>query len=244
MPAIMIMGMAITAMTATPTMTMATVMTESGSLLKLMSWLSPVFPVGGFAYSAGLEQAVHAGHVRDLDSLADWIDAQITLGALWNDVVLLIEAHRSSGDRATIDGLSELCLALCVARERRDETLNQGTSFLEAVAHWVRPDLLPGRGAPLPVVVGAAAGLERIDPRLTAGAYLHAFVSNQLQCAIRLSVVGQDGAASALASLEPAIGRTAERAAAATLDDLGGAAFIADSAAMTHETLQPRLFLS
>ena len=29
----------------------------TGDLLRLMSWLSPVFPTGGFAYSAGLEQA-------------------------------------------------------------------------------------------------------------------------------------------------------------------------------------------
>ncbi|TIT41710.1 MAG: urease accessory protein UreF, partial [Mesorhizobium sp.] len=29
------------------------------ALLRLMAWLSPAFPVGGFAYSHGLERAVH-----------------------------------------------------------------------------------------------------------------------------------------------------------------------------------------
>jgi len=220
------------------------VMTESASLLKLMSWLSPVFPTGGFAYSAGLEQAVYAGHVDDLRSLVDWITVQITQGALWNDAVLLVQAHRASGDEPAIAELSALCLALCTGQERLNETVNQGTSFLAAVSHWVEPDRLPVRDTPLPVAVGMAAGLERIDPRLTVSAYLHAFVSNQLQCAIRLSVAGQEGAAHALAGLEAVIARTASRAAHATLDDLGGAAFIADIAAMNHETLEPRLFLS
>ncbi|AKI01587.1 urease accessory protein UreF [Hoeflea sp. IMCC20628] len=219
-------------------------MTGSTTLLRLMSWLSPVFPIGGFAYSAGLEQAVHAGHVGDRASLEDWIAVQITQGTLWNDAVIVVEAHRSTGDDPALSELSRLCLALCVGQERLNETINQGTSFIAAVSHWVERSMMPGRDTPLPVAVGAAAGHERIDPRLTVSAYLHAFVSNQLQCAIRLSVVGQEGAAKALAGLEPVIERTAGRAATATLDDLGGAAFIADTASMNHEFLEPRLFLS
>ena len=34
---------------------------DSGGLLRLMSWLSPSFPVGSFSYSHGIEQAVEAG---------------------------------------------------------------------------------------------------------------------------------------------------------------------------------------
>ena len=219
-------------------------MSDAAALLRLMSWLSPVFPIGGFAYSAGIEQAAQSGRVTDRAALADWIAVQITQGPLWSDAVILMQAHRGAEDRAEIADLSELCRALCMSQERLDETLNQGTSFFEAVSHWVDPARLPQRGVPLPVAVGAAAGLERIDPLLTASAYLHAFVSNQLQCAIRLSLVGQDGAARLLAGLEPVIERTAERAARSTLDDLGGAAFIADIASMNHETLEPRLFLS
>ena len=112
------------------------------------------------------------------------------------------------------------------------------TSFIQAVSHWVGPEHFPDRNTPLPVAIGIAAAVEGLDIRLTAGAYLHAFVSNQLQCAIRLSVTGQDGAAKIL------VEATADRAAASTLEDLGAAAFIADIASMNHETLEPRLFLS
>jgi len=219
-------------------------MTSATQLLKLMSWLSPVFPIGGFAYSAGLEQAVQSDHVEDQTSLAGWIRVQITQGAQWNDAVLLAEAHRCLADKPKLEELTDLCLALCVGQQRLDETRGQGTSFIQAVSHWVGPEHFPDRNTPLPVAIGIAAAVEGLDIRLTAGAYLHAFVSNQLQCAIRLSVTGQDGAAKILAGLEPVVEAAADRAAASTLEDLGAAAFIADIASMNHETLEPRLFLS
>lgn len=219
-------------------------MTSATQLLKLMSWLSPVFPIGGFAYSAGLEQAVHDGHVSGQTALSNWISVQITQGAQWNDTVLLAQAHRCLADKTKLEDVAELCLALCVGQQRLDETRGQGTSFIQAVSHWVGSEHFPDRNTPLPVAIGIAAAVEAIDLRLTIGAYLHAFVSNQLQCAIRLSVTGQDGAAKILAGLEPLIETTADRATASTLEDLGAAAFMADIASMNHETLEPRLFLS
>jgi urease accessory protein len=52
-------------------------MTDAAQLLKLMSWLSPVFPTGGFAYSSGLEQAAAQAIIRDKVALEDWIAAQL-----------------------------------------------------------------------------------------------------------------------------------------------------------------------
>ncbi len=47
-----------------------------------------------------------------------------------------------------------------------------------------------------------------------------------------------------MAAVEPVILATAARAARSTLDDLGSAGLMSDIAALRHETLQPRLFLS
>ena len=46
--------------TATTTITL-----EPGALHRLLTWLSPAYPVGGFSYSHGLEAAVEEGSVRD-----------------------------------------------------------------------------------------------------------------------------------------------------------------------------------
>jgi urease accessory protein len=223
---------------------MATAMTDTTALIRLMSWLSPVFPTGGFAHSAGLEQAVADGVATNAASLEDWIAATLAHGAPWNDAVLLASAHRSAADPSAIADLANLARALTVSAERRTETVDQGTAFLDAAGHWFEAGALHPRDTPLPVAVGRAAGLAGIDAEAALAAFLNTLVTNQLQCAIRLSVTGQTGAAKILAALEPLVADTARRAATATLDDLGGSAFGADIASMTHETLQPRLFQS
>lgn len=217
---------------------------QTTNLLRLMSWLSPVFPTGGFAYSSGLEQAVADGAVSDQPSLKNWLAATIAHGSLWNDAVLITESHRACTDPQRIEELSQLCRALCVAAERHQEIIDQGASFLDAAKAWFQDTSLPSRQTPLPVAVGVVAGLSDIDRGQTIAAYLNTYATNQLQCAIRLSVTGQTGAARTLAALEPLIAETAQHAAQATTDDLGSGALGVDSASMTHQTLEPRLFLS
>ena len=47
--------------------TMADGRTEAAQL-RLMAFLSPAFPVGGFSYSHGLERAAHDGLLPDADA--------------------------------------------------------------------------------------------------------------------------------------------------------------------------------
>ncbi|MEM0899183.1 MAG: urease accessory protein UreF [Pseudomonadota bacterium] len=219
-------------------------MTDTTSLLRLMSWLSPVFPTGGFAYSAGLEQAVAGAGVSDVVSLQTWVATQIENGNLWNDAVFFAEAYRNAGDAEKLTELTRHAIAMTNAYERLDEAILQGTSFIQAARPWVDLEQLSSRGTPLPICVGCAAGSELIDLNSALSAYLHAFVTNQLQAAIRLSAIGQSGAARLLSALEPVIANAARLAANSTLEDLGTCAFFADIEAMKHETLQPRLFRS
>ena len=216
---------------------MDTAMTDTAALLRLMSWLSPIFPIGGYAYSAGLEQAIADKLVSDREELHSWIASSITHGALWNDAVVFCAAHRGEEVR-------DLCLALASAVERHREMLDQGAAFYDAAKHWMDEEFMGPRKSPLPVIVAHAAAHNGIAAKPSIAAYLHAFVSNQLQCAIRLSVTGQNGAAQTLASLEPLIDETASRAAGSTLDQLGGLWITSEIAAMNHLGLQPRLFQS
>ena len=48
---------------------------NEAALYQLMSWLSPAFPVGAFAYSHGIEYAVEAGLVTDEATLEAWLHA-------------------------------------------------------------------------------------------------------------------------------------------------------------------------
>lgn len=223
----------------------ATALNNPANLIRLLSWLSPVFPTGGYAYSAGLEQAVADGAVTNPDDLRRWLKCLLSNGPQWNDAVLFAASWHADADTPALTRISELARAMTGSAERHRETLDQGAGFLDAARHWFEDDVLPpSRGTPLCVAVGAACGRQGIPLADGLSAFLHAFVANQLQAAIRLSVTGQQGAARLLADLEPVIAETATRAASSTLDDLGSATVLADIAAMNHETLQSRLFLS
>lgn len=208
-------------------------------LARLMAWLSPVFPTGGFAYSAGLEQAVADDVVGDEASLQSWLETLLTHGSFWNEAVLIAAAHTREDD---VGSLSALATSLAPSAERHRETLDQGAAFLDAAHAWGSSGL--PRETPLPVALGAVCQSASIPLIDTLTASLQTLISNQLQAAIRLSLIGQTGAARLLATLEPMVLATAARAETSTLDDLGGSAFLADMVSARHETLEPRLFLS
>lgn len=214
------------------------------ALLRLMTWLSPAFPVGAFSYSHGLEHAIHEGLVGDRATLTAWLSELLVRGSGWNDAVLLAESWReaSSGE---IGEAGELAEALAGSRERHMETMLQGTAFLQALSPWTE-EPLEARGGemPYPVAVGAAAARHGIGLEPALAAYLHAFASNLVQAAVRLVPLGQRDGVAAIAALEEAVLATAARAASSTLDDLGSATVMSEIMAMRHETQYSRVFRS
>lgn len=238
-------------MTMVTTTTMAattiTIMTERGnaSLLRLMAWLSPAFPVGGFSYSHGLERAVHDNLIANRDDLAAWLTTLAEIGSGWNDAVLFAESWRRAATDGDLPEVAELAEALAGSRERHLESMLQGQAFLAAAAAWPNQVLarLPAE-CPYCVAVGAVAGAHGIALEYALAAYLQAFATNLIQAAIRLGVIGQTAATGIIAGFEPVALGVAARAAVSTLDDLGSAALTSDIMAMRHETQHSRLFRS
>ncbi len=225
---------------------------EGAALYRLMTWLSPAFPVGAFSYSSGIEWAVEAGDIVDLTTLQDWLSVMLTDGPGFCDAVFLAHAHRaaSAADNATLRDVAELAAAFAPARERHLETAAQGRAFIEiARAAW-NCDGLDRLVAACdgtivyPLAVGIVSSAHAIPLAPTMHAFLHAVASNWISAASRLIPLGQTDSQRALAALEPAVVSTGKRALGASLDDLGSATFRADLAGMRHETQYTRLFRS
>jgi urease accessory protein len=220
-------------------------MSNPQALQKLVTWLSPAFPVGAFAWSAGLETAIADRRVRDAATLTDWIDGVLQHGGIRTDAILLAHAHRGFGDSAALQDLADLSLALTASRERWMETSVTGDSYVTATRAWPVETLaaLPSP-CPYPIAVGAIAGAHGIEPLDTLLAWLTTTVHGQVSVAVRLVPLGQSDGLRVMASLEPAIAALAQAAARAELADIGGIAYAADIAQMRHETLEPRIFRS
>jgi urease accessory protein len=221
---------------------MTTIMNDATATMRLLTWLSPAFPTGAYAYSHGLEWAVETHDIRDGDTLRVWLGDVIEHGTARTDTILLRHAHRAANDPGTLGEIVALALATAAGRERYDEALAQGRAFLRAAAGWGVPDL--PEDTPYAVAVGAMAGAHGIDEDTATGAYLQTVVSNLISAAVRLVPLGQTTGLRTLAALEPLILRTAAATNQATLDDLGGCALRSDLAAMRHETQYTRLFRS
>ncbi len=224
----------------------------AAALYRLMAWLSPSFPVGAFSYSSGLDWAVEAGDVTDAASLQRWLAVIVGDGGVFCDAALFANAHRATvaNDAALLGATAELAAALAPCKERHLETTSQGRAFLEAArAAWPCPalDRLGGiwdgpLAYPVAVAVTAAGHGVPLEPALHA--FLHAAAANLISAGVRLIPLGQTDGQRVLAALERAIADAAARAMITARDDVGGAAFRADLAAMRHETQYTRLFRS
>jgi urease accessory protein len=224
----------------------------SSALYRLMTWMSPAYPVGAFSYSGGLEWAVEAGDIRDAESLTAWLRTMIGHGSVFCDAAIFRHAHRAAacGDNGALAAIAELAAALIGSKERFVETTAQGRAFLQVTqAAWTNPSLdrlTVAWDGPLayPVAVAAACAGHSIALAPALQAFLHGVVSNLVSAGMRLIPLGQTDGQRVLAALETGIARTVERALAIALDDIGSATLRADIASMRHETQHTRLFRS
>ena len=206
------------------------------ALLSLVQWLSPAFPVGGYAYSHGLEWAISAGDITSAEDLQRWIGTVLTEGAGRTDAILLAQALRPEADLAALSALAQ---ALAASRERLVETLDQGRALGQTIAALTGQPLPE---MPYPVALGAAARGLGLPAEPVVALYLHAFASALVQAAVRFVPLGQTEGQAVLAALHPVILQVAAEAVQAGLDQIGSGAFRSDLAAMRHETMDVRIF--
>lgn len=233
-------------MPAPPRPTGTIIMAEGAALYRLMAWLSPSYPVGAFSYSHGIEQLVEDGSIAGRDALAEWLEDILRFGSGRNDAILFAAAHRAATarDKAALQDVSELALAFAPSAERQLETSAQGRAFAEITRTvWHNPTASAGQIA-YPVAVAVACADHGIPLRAALEAYLHAFAANLVSAGVRLVPLGHTDGQRVLMRLEHSVAEAAEAALSATLDDLGACTFMADIAAMKHETQHTRLFRS
>lgn len=207
-------------------------------ILKLTQWLSPAFPVGGFAYSHGLETAISDGQVTDPASLELWLSTVIAKGTGRADAALLCAAMRADAD---IPALAAWAEALAPSKERWRETQEQGAAFGAAHGAIAGTQEAP---VPLPIAVGRAAGALSLDGARVAALYLQSFASNLVSCAVRFVPLGQTSGQRVLANLHPLVMEVAHSASLIAPQDVTSTVPGADFAAMRHETQEVRIFKS
>lgn len=206
----------------------------SPDYLRAVQYLSPAFPIGGFAYSQGLESAISAGLVTDASSLQDWISSQLLQGSGRSDAILI--AHARQGDCAD---LADLAYALAPSSERDLEMREMGRAFgaqISALTGAEFPTL------PLPVAIGHAMQGLNLPTADILALFLQGFATQMVSVGVRFIPLGQSAGQAVLANLAPLILRVAQQAASAEITEISSSTIGADMVSMAHETLDVRIY--
>ena len=214
-------------------------------MLALLQLASPALPVGGFAYSQGLESAISDGRVNDVASAQRWIGDMLRLvlarleAPLW---LRIYDAALAQDERALVHWNEEL-LATRETAELRAESLQMGASMLRVYTpvQLTVPRLEAATYTAAFAIACEQLGIAREDG---LAAYLWAWTENQVLVVVKTVPLGQQAGQAMLFALHGTVQQAVETAATLTDDDLGTVTIGFALRSARHETQYSRLFRS
>jgi urease accessory protein len=219
------------------------------ALTRLLQLVSPALPIGAFAYSQGLEQAVASGWVTDEVTAGEWVLGLLEHSMTTLDLPVLerlIDAWRAD-DIERIEGWTVWLGASRPTREMRAEDRQLGASLARALggigvadaAEWTERDDVTHAA-----MFALAAARFHIPTAAALAGYAFAWAEASVSAAVRLVPLGQSAGQRLLAAAGDAIPDAVARARALDDDELGATAPGQAIASALHEALYSRLFRS
>jgi len=214
-------------------------------LLAVLHLASPALPVGGFAYSQGLERAIEDRLVVDEAGSLRWIGDLLLLSLARFEAPLWLRAFDAcaAGDAAAFARCNDELLAARETAELRTESQQMGASLLRLLPAL---DVEPPSLGPIayPAAFAAACALLGVDREAGLTAYLWAWVENQVLVAVKSVPLGQQAGQRLLIALHAPLVQAVAIAAELPDDELGSAAVSFALASARHETQYSRLYRS
>jgi urease accessory protein len=206
---------------------------------------SPALPVGGFAYSQGLEMAIADCRINDETTARRWIEDLLLHVLARFEAPLWLRAFDAfrAGDEQRLRAINAELLAARETAELRAETQQMGASLVRLFEPFglVALDLSP---IVYPVAFAAACcafGVAREDG---LAAYLWSWAEGQVLAAVKTVPLGQQAGQAMLVQLQSSIMRAVAIAAALRDEELGTAAVGFALTSARHETMYSRIFRS
>jgi urease accessory protein len=223
-------------------------------LARALQFGDSMFPIGGFAFSGGLESAIQKRVVTDAGTLEAYARTAVEQAAL-GDGIAVIWAHRAAAavDLAELVRIDERVYARKLSGETRTMSVRMGKKFTEMGAEVTGAPLLKTWRAHIdagatpgcyPVALAANFAAQGLPARDAFVVHQYGVATMILSAALRLMKIGHVDTQRMLYRLNAAAGAAYENAAAARLSDMAGFAPLTEVLAAVHVKAHVRLFMN
>lgn len=217
------------------------------SLLRLLQLSSPTLPVGAYAYSQGIESAVHNKLITDVESAQVWLHDVLTQSISFNDLALLKHLYLawSASDLEKVSSLGELSQAIRETHELRmeDQHLAKALIRLTQPLGVDFPQDLENKET-YPLVFARFAVCWEISLQETLEAFCWSWVENQIAAMVKLVPLGQTQGQMLMLKMDDSIRQAIEQAKQSEEEDIGNSLPMLAILSAQHETQYTRLFRS
>jgi len=222
----------------------------------LLQTADPLFPVGGYAHSLGLEEMVRLGSVRDEASLLDFLMLHSMPLLRDQELPYLRFAHAAAAaeDLAITCALDREIDACKLAEETREASIQIGVRRLRALenicpgAEFVRRlSECVGQGKAFGhhlIVAGAQAAVEAVPLLPTLYTWAYQALASACAAALKLIRIGQDAIQRALRSACARLPTLVSASLHILRDEIGCFSPALEIASMRHQRADERLFIS
>ena len=220
------------------------------ALARLLQLSSVSLPVGGYAFSQGLEYAIECAWIKKYDDVEQWIQLQLKENLARVDLPILrgIMESTHEQDWSRFRYLNELAIASRETKELRltDTAMGEALYRLLKSLDFEFPFESGNKKEEWSFVTlfAYAAQCWEIEYNEAATGFTWSWLENQVAAATKLVPLGQTQAQQLLALFQPVIAQTLEMAELTLEENIGGGLPALAIASALHETQYSRLFRS
>lgn len=217
------------------------------ALLKMIQICDSLFPIGAFTLSNGLETFVSNGKISTAEDLEQYINSYLQI-LPYNDLGVMYLSYMHAEDRNYIETLNQLSLIYKIPMEVRDGSRKLCSRFLKLWNHIKEYDSLreyqklpEGNYA---IAVGLYAKEIGIAIEDAVSIYAYSLLTAMVTNAVKTVPLSQKDGQRILFEVQEKLPTVCEKTLQISMDDLGIGGTEFDIAAMNHEILYSRLYMS
>jgi len=226
----------------------------AASVARMLQFGDSMFPIGGFAFSGGLESAVQKRVVTDADTLFAFARTAVEQAAA-GDGIAVVWAHRAAaaGDIDELVRIDERVYARKLSGETRTMSVRMGKKFAEMGAEVTGEPLLAAWRERInagdtpgcyPVALAVNFAAQRLPARDAFVVHQYGVAAMILSAALRLMKISHVDTQRMLYQLNAGADTAYEVAARARLSDMAGFAPLTEILAAAHVKAHVRLFMN